>query len=304
MASDGTVSWARLAVEVGQRLASGRTSGNTSSSEAEVERQGRLIVMRACGADGGEWASVSSEPATKRGVAAIDRMTARRLSGEPLQYVLGEWGFRNLDLYLDHRVLIPRPETEIVAGAALAELDRLSGEGDRPVLAADLGTGSGAIGLSLVTEHRDVEVWLTDVSDPALAVARANTAGIGRAASRVRIAVGEWFDALPSERRGDFGVVVSNPPYVAGHETLPSEVIDWEPRGALVSGPSGTEHLTILIREAPSWLHSDGALVLEMAPSQVASMATEARKSFAEVDVVPDLAGRDRAVVARRLRSP
>lgn len=286
-----TISWEELAGEVGERLAIGGIEG--------AERQARLIVMRASGSDTDEWVSSSAEPATKRGVAAIDRMTARRLAGEPLQYVLGEWSFRYLDLFVDKRVLIPRPETEVVAGAALEELKRLSTPGE-PLLAADLGTGSGAIGLSLAAEHKTVEVWLTDVSDSALAVARANSAGIGRAGARVRITDGSWFDALPDETSGRFAVVVSNPPYIADHEVLPADVIEWEPPDALFSGPAGTEALELLISQSPSWLLDAGALVLEMAPAQVEPMADMASGRFGEVEVVVDLTGRERGIVARR----
>jgi release factor glutamine methyltransferase len=290
---EGTVSWGELAIEVAEALVVGGFEG--------AESQGRQIVMRACGADTTEWAAMSRELATKRGVAAIDAMTRRRLGGEPLQYVLGEWSFRHLDLFIDRRVLIPRPETEVVAGIALAELHRVA-PGHAPVVAADLGTGSGAIGLALVTEHEGVEVWLTDVSDEALAVARANLAGVGWAAARARIAAGSWFEALPSELRGRLGVVVANPPYVADDDELPSEVADWEPPGALFGGPGGTDHVEHLIRQAPAWLQPGGSLVLEMAPAQTQAMAALAATHFEQVDIEPDLAGRDRALLARNPR--
>ncbi len=144
------------------------------------------------------------EPATVRGVARLDAMVARRSTGEPLQYVLGRWGFRLLDLMIDRRVLIPRPETEIVAERALDELRRLDPD-DIPVV-VDLGTGSGAIGLSLAREHGSAEVWITDVSTDALDVARANLAGLGRHGSRVRAVEGSWFEPLPVELgRPDLG---------------------------------------------------------------------------------------------------
>src|SRR5438105_5970876 len=143
-------------------------------------------------------------------------MVARRAAGEPLQYVLGRWAFRTLDLMVDRRVLIPRPETEQVVEVALAEARRLHAR-----IAADLGTGSGAIALSLAAELPGVDVWATDVSADALAVARANLAGIGTfAAARVRIQEGDWFGALPPELRGRLDIVVSNPPYIGDDESL------------------------------------------------------------------------------------
>ncbi len=230
--------------------------------------------------------------------ARVQEMTERRLAGEPLQYVLGSWGFRTLDLYVDRRVLIPRPETEIVAGHALAEGDRVHAEGRAPVVVADLGTGSGAIGLALAAERPWTEVWMTDASGEALEVARANVAGLGRDATRVTVAEGEWFEALPEGRA--FDVVVSNPPYVAADEVLPPEVADWEPASALVSGPTGREALELLVAEAPRWLRPGGALVLELAPHQVDALRAHAEsEGYAEVEVHRDLADRDRVLVCR-----
>ncbi len=294
--SDGTISWGELAREVADALIVSGVEG--------AQRQGQWIVMRACGAeDTAEWAAMADQPATVRGVAAVDRMTRRRADGEPLQYVLGEWSFRRLDLFVDQRVLIPRPETEVVAGLALAELHRLAPRG-AAVLAADLGTGSGAIGLSLAAEHDGAEVWLTDASSAALEVARANIAGLGRPGTRVRVAAGSWFEALPPELAGQFGVIVSNPPYVAHGDEIDPVVAAWEPASALYAGPDGTEHLTHLVEEAPAWLAAAGALVLELAPAQAEVVADRARSCFTDVAVEPDLTGRPRAVVARHPRHP
>jgi release factor glutamine methyltransferase len=200
-------------------------------------------------------------------------------------------------------VLIPRPETEVVAGLALDELDRMRPRAEaagRTLTAVDLGTGSGAIGLAVAAERERVDVWLTDASGDALAVARANTVGLGRAATRVRIVEGEWFAALPADLAGVVDVVVSNPPYVATDDELPSVVRDWEPASALFAGADGLDDLRVLVAEAPLWLAPGGALVLELAPSQAPSVAALAlAHGFAEAEVRPDLSGRDRAVVAR-----
>jgi len=239
-------------------------------------------------------------------VAALDAMVARRRSGEPLQYVLGAWGFRRLDLLVDRRVLIPRPETEQVVERAIAELVREGTCQPSPAsssgrsLAVDLGTGSGAIGLSLAAEVDDLEVWLTDASPEALVVAQSNLAGLGVAGSRVRVAQGSWFGALPAELAGTVSLVVSNPPYIAEHEVLPSSVVDWEPPSALVAGPAGTEHLFHLVNESARWLHESGALVLEMAPWQTEPVAEMASPLFQEVDIGRDLEGKSRMVIARR----
>jgi release factor glutamine methyltransferase len=232
-------------------------------------------------------------------------LLARRLAGEPLQYVLGSWSFRTLDLFVDRRVLIPRPETEVVAGAAIAELERMRADParrGRRLLAVDLGTGSGAIALSIAAECDAVDVWATDRSTDALAVARSNLAGIGRRGTAVRVAAGSWFDALDPALRGQVDLVVSNPPYVGAAEELPPEVADHEPRGALVAGPVGTEDLEHLVDGATGWLAPGGSLVLELAPHQAATIAARARlEGFEDVEVVTDLVGRERAVVARQV---
>ncbi|MGH9164990.1 MAG: methyltransferase, partial [Acidimicrobiales bacterium] len=149
----------------------------------------RRIVERASGHEGADHHAHLDEIASSRSATHVEQMVARRAAGEPLQYVLGAWGFRTLDLFVDRRVLIPRPETETVVDMALAELAllaRLAGPAPARPVVVDLGTGSGAIALSVAVEVPSAEVWATDRSAGALAVARANLAGIGRAATRVR----------------------------------------------------------------------------------------------------------------------
>lgn len=270
----------------------------TGNEFASVEA--RRIVEEAAGSEPGEFALTLEKPAMKRGVAHFDSMLERRLGGEPLQYVLGRWGFRTLDLAVDARVLIPRPETEGVAELALNELKRVSDEGREP-LAADLGTGSGCIGLSLVAEHKTAQVICTDKSIDAVSAARANAIGLGRPAARIQVLQGDWFDALPKEHKGNFDVIISNPPYIAEDEDLPDVVADWEPTTALIAGPTGLEHATVLIEGARSWLRSGGALILELGETQLhtaAGLATEA--GFADVEVHYDLADRPRSLVARQ----
>ncbi len=251
-------------------------------------------------ASGGDWPAVLGEPVTARTGEFFLSMLERRLAGEPVQYVLGHWAFRHLDLMVDPRVLIPRPETEVVVEVALAELRRSASEA--PIV-VDLGTGSGAIALSVATEAPSSSVWGTDRSVAALSVASANLAGIGaRAAGRVRLVHGHWWSALPADLRGNVDLVVTNPPYVSEAELvqLAPEVRDWEPMSALVPGPSGLEAITAIVQGALSWLRPDGVLVCELAPHQAQAAAALALASgFGAVEVRPDLAGRDRALVAR-----
>ena len=278
--------------------------------------EARWVVEEA----GGEpWPAlmVSDTRASEKARSRLQAMLDRRLAGEPLQYVLGHWAFRRLDLMVDRRVLIPRPETEQVVEVALAELDRLTPRGPEAAASArpesmpprpaptvvDLGTGSGAIALSIVAERARVRVWATDASDDALAVAGANLAGLaGFAATRVRLCGGSWWSALPGELEGKVDLVVSNPPYVATSEMpgLDGEVLDWEPQLALEAGPTGVEAVEEILSSAPSWLRPGGVAVLEIAPHQSARAKRAARLAgFAHAEVHPDLAGRDRVLVAR-----
>jgi release factor glutamine methyltransferase len=248
------------------------------------------------GLDRARWA----EPARPGAAGRLEALVARRRAGEPLQYLLGRWAFRRLDLVVDPRVLIPRPETEVVAGLAIDEARRAG----RPCTVADLGTGSGAIALAVADEVPAAEVWATDASPAALEVARANLAVVDPgAASRVHLAQGMWYEALPGTLRGRLTVVVSNPPYVteAEHAALPPEVRDHEPVGALVAGPTGRECLEHLVAGGLEWLEPGGTLVLELAPDQAGPLRAAAEGAgYTAVEVRPDLAGRDRALLARR----
>lgn len=268
----------------------------------------------------GDWPGVLEQPVTARAARRFDELLERRAAGEPFQYVLGHWPFRKLDLMVDRRVLIPRPETEVLVEVALAELDALGGAGGRAAgrgagggdglaavggvgrVAVDLGTGSGAIALSLVAERKGVEVWATDESPDALAVARANLAGLGSPAARVRLSEGSWWDALPATLAGRIDLAVSNPPYISSAEmdTLDPTVTGWEPRTALEAGPFGTEDVAVILREARPWLAPRAAVVMEIATHQAGEAAELAFDAgFDDVEVRPDLTGRDRVLVAR-----
>lgn len=283
--NDQAISWRQLWNETAARV--GRP-------------QARWLCEVASGCDGDEFSDIVDRPATERGVAHLDAMLVRLAGGEPLQYVLGRWGFRYLDLLVDRRVLIPRPETEGVVELALGLARSLPA----PIVCADLGTGSGAIGLSLAHELPldGVTVWMTDRSVEALDVARANAAGLGRHGANVRLAEGEWFDALPVELKGTLAVVVSNPPYVADDDQqLEAIVGEWEPAMALFGGPDGLGRINDLIAAAPPWLRAGGWIVLEIGSPQgdrVAELLQSA--GFEDVAIHPDLNGLDRVAVGRK----
>ena len=264
------------------------------------------------------------------GTELAQSLADRREAGEPLQYVLGSWPFRTVELHVDPRVLIPRPETEYLVEVALGELNRicrgprggedvvgLPAEGPGPGahrVCVDLGTGSGAIALSLAVEGRascpDLEVWATDASADALSVARANLESLERvdpeAAGRVVLAHGSWFEALPSELAGRVDLLVSNPPYVTESEypDLDPSVREWEPREALVAaegehGVAGMADIEAIVSGAPAWLGPSGVLVVEIAPWQAGPSVAAARQAgFGRIATERDLAGRLRMVVA------
>ena len=227
--------------------------------------------------------------------ARIDLAVARRAMGHPVAYLTGKREFYSRDFAVGPGVLVPRPETEVLVEVALA---KLRGTAGAPRV-LDLGTGSGAIALSVLTEVPRAEVWATDISRDALDVASANLAGIGRRASRLTLCHGSWFDALPSALRGRVDVIVSNPPYIASDATLPEEVAGFEPHQALFSGALGFDDLEHLIAGAPGWLRPGGTLVLELSPEQADAACAAARDAGLRAPTVhPDLTGRLRALVA------
>jgi release factor glutamine methyltransferase len=259
--------------------------------------EARWLCEHASGLDGAEFAAALGEFATTAMVKSLEGMVRRRLAGEPLQYVMRRWAFRHLDVLVDERVLIPRPETELLVDIA-KELVR----GVEAPRIVDLGTGSGVIGLSLAGElyPKVGEVWLVDASAAALEVARANIAGVGRAGAVVRVAEGDWFAALPDDLRGQVDVVVANPPYIAdGDDEVEESVVRWEPHTALYSGADGLDAIRRIVADAPAWLRVGGWLATEIGYRQGDAVRALFDSSWSSVAVKRDLAGRDRFVVAR-----
>jgi release factor glutamine methyltransferase len=219
----------------------------------------------------------------------LHRLVARRRRREPLAYILGEWDFRNLTLSLDARVLVPRPETEIVVERALAAIGDL--ETPRVV---DVGTGSGAIALSIAVEHPGAQVLGIVLWEDALAVARLNRERNGLEA-QVSLARTDLLHGLA----GPVDLVVSNPPYVRASEVdaLEPEVRDWEPRLAIV-GEGVAERIA---SDACHVLRPGGALVLECGDDQALGLAAELRRlGYDGIRITPDLAGVERVVEGRR----
>ncbi|MPZ53422.1 MAG: peptide chain release factor N(5)-glutamine methyltransferase [Acidimicrobiia bacterium] len=224
-----------------------------------------------------------------RGDAHLAELIERRHQGEPLQYLEGTAPFGPLELIVDERVLIPRPETEEL-------FERVVGFEQDPELIVDIGTGSGALALALDNHYPLAEVWATDVSQDALAVADLNRERLGLS---VNFGYGDLFDAVPMRLRGRIDLMVSNPPYVAAPEvdSLPADVRR-EPKGALVAGERGTEVIERIGAEAARWLAPWGRLGVEIGETQ-----EDIAGHFVDIDteVGTDLTGRIRYVLGRSL---
>jgi release factor glutamine methyltransferase len=273
-----------------------------------ARHEARFIVDEVLGVPTGGVRPVIVPPAP---AAAARAMAARRLTGEPLQYIFGHWPFRGLDLCVDARVLIPRPETEQVVEVALSEARQLLRHGSgSSLVVVDAGTGSGAIALALASELGPGavrEMWATDSSGDALVVAAANLEACraGHGLPSVELVAGTWLTPLPPRLRGQVDLVVSNPPYVTEEEWrgVAPEVAA-EPRQALVAGPgregdAGLADVEAVLEQGLLWLRRPGAVVVELASEQAGAAQRRALQlGYDEVRVEPDLAGRPRALVA------
>lgn len=217
------------------------------------------------------------------------RSLCQRCSGVPLQHLTGEQGFLDLVLTVRPGVFVPRPETEVLVVRALETLERRAA----PVV-VDVGTGTGAVALAIKHARDDARVLATDRSEDAVALARENA---GRLHLEVEVRLGDLLAPLPGELRGAVDLIVSNPPYIAHEEyaDLPPEVRQ-DPYEALIGG---TDVHRRLAEAAPAWLRPGGWIVLEIGASQGQEVGTYLANPFSSVEVLPDLAGRDRVVRAR-----
>ncbi|MDQ3759791.1 MAG: peptide chain release factor N(5)-glutamine methyltransferase [Actinomycetota bacterium] len=243
-----------------------------------------VLLAEATGATRAMILASPETPLTPVATRAYAEFVRRRLRREPVAYITGRKGFRRIELRVDRRVLIPRPETELLVELAV-EL--------QPHSVLDVGTGSGAIALAVADEVPDASVVATDIYPDVLEVARAN-AGLHGTGDRVRFAAG-------SLAPGSFDLLLANLPYVTEREWqgLAPELRDWEPRGALTPGPTGLEAIDSLLGElsiTPST--SAGAIGLEVGEGQARVVVDLVRRAgFERVEVRPDFAGIDRVVV-------
>jgi release factor glutamine methyltransferase len=234
------------------------------------------------------------QPLTEADLEKIRPLVRRRSAREPVQYIVGETEFFGLKLKTDKRALIPRPETE-----RLLEIIAMRLAGSPPAQVLDLGTGSGALALGLATVFPAAMVTAVDSSESALALARENAAALGLA-ERVKFLSSDWFSTLPAG--GLFELIVANPPYLSAEETAQAapEVRDFEPVAALTAGGQGLDELRKILADAPRFLAPGGLLALETGIAQHAELLQLAAADFSPAESLPDLAGRDRYVLARR----
>ncbi len=224
----------------------------------------------------------------------LREMVRRRADGEPLQYITGVAEFCGLEFAVDRRVLIPRPETELLVEETVS---RIANRGSRNVI-VDLGTGSGCIAVTLAKQLPTAEIYATDASADALEVAKSNARRHG-VEKNIRFLQGDLLQALPDSLRVD--AIVSNPPYVATGELarLPKEVREFEPVQALVAGDDGLDVFRRIIADARRFLSPSGFVALELGAGQRAAVEQLfVERGYAVAQVVKDLQGHERVVVA------
>lgn len=242
------------------------------------------------------------KPLNEEEIDAYRELIRRRLNREPVQHITGNQEFWSMDFMVDPRVLIPRPETEVLVEQAVSlyKEGALPGGGHPKVL--DLGTGCGVLAIAVAGEIRGASIWATDISGEALAVARINAQRHGLADS-IRFSQGDLF-GFDRTRCESFDLILSNPPYVSSEEfdSLPPEVRNFEPREALDGGEEGLYYIRKIIRQAPDNLNSLGWLILEMDPRQIpdALELISGDVRYGQGERIRDYSSRDRVVICRK----
>jgi release factor glutamine methyltransferase len=231
---------------------------------------------------------------------ALDELLRRRMAGEPLQYLLGHQEFWSVDLKVDPRVLIPRPETEVLVDQALSILATPSGRVPRVL---DIGTGSGAIVIALTNEFEEIFAVATDISQEALQVAKDNARKVG-VGQRIRFVRGDLLHPFRPLTDGVFDLILSNPPYICRSdiEELTREVKDHEPRLALDGGEDGLDFYRRMSRQVPSYLRKGGWLLVEIGQGQGTEISTLFEQSgcFSAPELVRDLSGIERVIKVQK----
>ena len=270
--------------------------GEAGIDEAALEA--RLLLAHAMDVTPSALLLEPDHPVTTDEATAFEGLLMRRLRREPLAYLVGEREFYGLRFLVDQRVLIPRPETELLVESALAMAAERSAEGDG-LLMADVGTGSGCIVVSLAVHLPGARFYALDLSGEALALARSNAERHG-VEERVTFLEGDVLAPLPEP----VDMIVANPPYVPSRnlETIQPEIRHYEPRVALEGGPEGLDVARRVLADAGRHLRPGGRLLMEIGHGQASEVVETAKASFptaVEIDMVPDLAGIPRVLRVR-----
>jgi release factor glutamine methyltransferase len=271
-----------------QRL---RISAAAQGPGATPDLDAELLLVHILGTSRARLRSHPEEAASAAQSKRYTELIERRATGEPLAYVIGRRDFWSLRLTVTPAVLVPRPETELLVERAFALRHEEFGR------VVDLGTGSGAIALTLASERPIWQVVATDVSEEALAIARSNAESLDL--KRVQFLQGSWFEPLVGRT---FDLIVSNPPYVAEDDPAMNDpALRHEPRGALTPGGDGMASLRAIIAAAPDYLERDGWLLLEHGSDQAAEVTRElVARGLRHVRSHRDLAGHERMTEAQR----
>lgn len=274
-------------LDVLRRDIAARLSQVSDSPDLEARR----LLEMATGLTAAQLIIQAHQPATTETITRLEMAVARRLTGEPLAYILGRAGFHAIELTITPDVLVPRPETETLVDATLAHLPA-----DAEHCVADLGTGSGAIALALAHARPRWRIVATDAHGRALACARTNVEQLGLA--NVTFATGHWFEPLAGAR---FDAIVSNPPYIdAADPHLSDPALCHEPRHALVAADHGLADITCIAAAASRHLRPGGWLLIEHGHSQGPAVRQRfTAAGLADVATQADLAGNPRVTLGR-----
>lgn len=283
---DGLLAWTRQVLE--------------RAGIEHAAQESRWLMGHALGLESHHLASKAEQPVSPDQRIQAESLVSRRAAHEPLQYILGTQEFCGLDFFVSPAVLIPRPETEVLLQEALRAVDL-----NKDSVLVDVGTGSGCLAVTLAKIVMRARVFAVDRSPEALAVAKGN-AERQTVADRIEFLEGDLLAPLRDRGlTGQVDVIVSNPPYIAEPDWagLQPEVRDFEPRSALVSGPTGTEFHERLLRESKPYLLPGGSLVMEIGQGQRPAVQRMAEQlgGYTPVEIAKDGAGIERIVVVRRL---
>jgi len=258
----------------------------------EPRLDAKVLLTHALGMTGAQLFTHPRRQLSSTELTDYRQLIERRAQREPLAYIVGHKEFYGLDFFVDTRVLIPRPETELLVEKAIEISQRQS-------VIADVGTGSGAIAVSLAVHLPQALIYATDVSSAALEVAARNCRRHG-VQDRVHLLQGRLLEPLP----GPVDLIVANLPYVSEVEwaQLPPEIRCYEPREALYGGPDGLDHIRRLLAQARGYLKPGGSILLEIGATQGEAVVALTRRHFptAEAEIIKDYAGLDRVVMVSR----